>query len=108
MACAATKNGQASQVSSELGAPLFQPVAVREKGNAEMPHAPTNRARRSHLFCSDDKNKAPPASTIAQPQAAAPIGLARKAAATARELMPSSQYTRPFNSSGARNHIQPP
>src|SRR5512133_2977235 len=91
MACAAIRIGHASQVSRELGAPLFQPVAVREKGREDMPQAPANSRRRSHLFCSDDRNRAPPASTVAQPQAAAPIGLARKAAATASAPMPTSQ-----------------
>src|SRR5215207_511443 len=108
MACAAIRSGQASQPSRELGAPLFQPVAVREKGSEERLQAPMNRARVSHLFCSDDKKSAPPESTIAQPQAAAPSGLARRAAATASELIPINQKALPFNSSGARSHIQPP
>src|SRR5512140_653970 len=105
MACAKISKGQASQ---KVGAPLFQPVAVREKGSDDMPQAPMNKARRSHLFGSDDKNSAPPESMMAHPQAAAPVGLARSAAATAREPIPSNQKGRPVISSGARNHIQPP
>src|ERR1043165_8636514 len=108
MAWAAIRNGQDSQPSMGPVVPLFQPVAVREKGRDEIPQAPMSRARVSHLFCSDDKNSAPPESTIAQPQAAAPIGLARSAAAIASALMPINQNARPVNSSGARSHIQPP
>src|SRR5574339_376040 len=101
MAWAASRKGQASQPSRGVTAPLFHPVAVREKGSEEIPQAPMSRARVSHLFCSEDKKSAPPVSTIAQPQAAAPIGLARSAAATASELMPMIQKARPFNASGA-------
>src|SRR5512146_2134232 len=108
MACAGTRNIQASQVSRELGAPLFQPVAVRDKGKADIPQAPRNRARKSHLLGSDDKNNTPPERMVAQPQAVAPIGFARKAAAIASDPIPINQKGLPVISSGARSHIQPP
>src|SRR5687768_8144066 len=108
IAWAAIRKGQASQPSKGPIVPLFQPVAVREKGSADIPQAPITRTRVSHLFCSDDKKSALPERIIAELQAAAPIGLARNAAATARELIPINQKGLPVNSSGARNHIQPP
>src|SRR5829696_6159058 len=108
MAWAAIRNGHASQPSRGGISPLFQPVAVREKGRAETPKAPINRARVSHLFCSEDKNNAPPARISPHPQAVAPTGLARNAAATASDPMPINQNGLPVNSSGARSHCQPP
>src|SRR5688572_21420073 len=108
MAWAAIKTGQDSQPSRGEIKPLFQPVAVREKGSPDIPHAPINKARVSHLFCSEDKNNAPPARINPQPQAVAPIGLARSAAATASDPIPINQNGLPVNSSGARSHCQPP
>ena len=108
MACAKIRKGNASQESQKPGALLFQPVAVSEKGRAEIPHAPINRARLSHLFGSDDKNNAPPERINPHPQAVAPIGLARNAAATASDPIPINQKGLAVNSSGARSHAQPP
>src|SRR5215216_1580050 len=105
MACARSRKGHAGQ---KFMSPLFQPVAVNENGSAEIANTLIHKARVSHLFISEDKNNALPARIRAHPHAAAPIGLARNAAATAREPMLINQKGRAVSSSGARIHIQPP
>src|ERR1044071_4850108 len=108
MAWVKIRKGQASQAIQVYGERLFQPVAVRVKGRAEIPSAPIIKARSSHLLGSDDRNNAPPERIKPQPQAVAPTELARRAAATANEPIPINQNGRAVNSSGARSHAHPP